>query len=405
MIRYFRQKIDFSICMAVISLSSAMSVMAQAPVVRDFRQIDVSVRVYSKSQPIIPGELVNELVSGMSDSTDRLRAIYTWIAKNISYDLASYRLSDKKSHPTDEVLKTRKAVCSGYSALFKRLCELAGLKAVVIEGYAKGYGYSPFTKFISTNHAWNAVFLDNEWHFVDVTWAAGLPKEITGNNQIIDLDGYFFISPEKLIKTHLPEDPIWQLQDKKISLKDFEAGISEPNNSTGAMTDGPATTGLDEFDLDILRYKRSLNFNPRNESLRTQLSFAYVYKAISITDILWKFRYTELMDTLPGIETRFLAYLDSAQNTMGISLNIKNQNIIDDEINYQKGVFCYELAANIFEKANKSQGVVSNDRMLIVQLFSKAEGYFKNVPTESIYYPDAQKYLGNIADYRMKKEG
>jgi len=399
MIRYFRQKIEFLI--VVVLLCNIITVTAQ---VRDFKHIDATIRIYPKNQPINPQKLVGELVSGLSDSTEQVRAIYTWIAKNISYDLASYRSSVKESHPDDNVLKTRKAVCSGYSAVFKQLCEIAGVRTVVIEGYAKGYGYTPYTKFLTTNHAWNAVFLGGAWHLVDVTWAAGLPEEITGKNKVIDLDGYFFIPPEKLIKTHLPEDPIWQLQNKKISLTDFESGITE-SNDTDAIATQPVATTRDEFDEDILRYKRSLNFNPRNEGLRVQLSFAYVYKAISITDVLWKFQYIELLDTLTAIDKDFLAYLDSARITIGISLNIKNQAIIDDEVNYQKGVFYYELAANIFQKALKSQGVQPEDRTIIDGLFTKAEEHFKNVPTASIYYPDAQKYLGNIADYRMKKKG
>jgi hypothetical protein len=305
----------------------------------------------------------------------------------------------------DDVIRTRKAICSGYSDLFKQLCELAGLKTVVINGYAKGYGYTPYTKFLSTNHAWNAVFLNGKWQFVDVTWAAGPPKEIAGKNPIIDLNTYFFIPPEKLIKTHLPEDPIWQLQEKKFSLVDFELGITDPNERTDASKAESDGGTLDAFDMDILRYKRSLDFNQRNEGLRTQLSFAYVYRAISITDALWKFQYRELLDTLYGVESRFLAYLDSAQNTMVISLNTKSRGIIQDEVNYQKGVFYYELGANIFEKALKTQGVQPRDRTIIDGLFTNAEEHFKSVPSESIYYPDAQKYLGNIADYKMKKQG
>jgi hypothetical protein len=406
MIRYFRQEIDFLVVVAMVLSSTTLTVTAQSPDVRDFRQIDANIRIYPKNQVINPEALVKELVSGLSDSTEQVRAIYTWIAKNISYDLAAYRSSDKVNSSADEALKTRKAICSGYSALFERLCELAGIKAVVITGYAKGYGYTPYTKFLSTNHAWNAVFLNGKWHFVDATWAAGLPKEITGKNPIIDLDTYFFIPPEKLIKTHLPEDPEWQLQERKISLSEFETGISVSEESSKTPTATPVDEKeMDVFDFDILKYGRSLNFNPRNEGLRAQLSFAYVYKAISITDALWKFQYTQLTDTLHGLESVFLAYLDSAQKTMSISINLKNQAIIEDEVNYQKGVFYYELAANIFGKANSVQGVSPDDRMLIEGLFAKAEGHFTSVPLESIYYPDAQKYLGNIADYRMKKKG
>ncbi len=389
--------------MAMILLSTVTNVAAQSPVQRDFKQIDANIRIYPANKPINSQALVDELISGLSDSTDRVRAIYVWIAKNISYDLAAYRSSVKEIHTPDNVLQTRKAICSGYSLLFQRLCKIAGIETVVIEGYAKGYGYTPFQKFLSSNHAWNAVFLGGKWNFVDVTWAAGLPPEITGEHQTMELDAYFFIPPEKLIKTHLPEDPTWQLQERKISLSDFETGITNPGGTPMNET-AVAPVELDEFDIDILKYKRSISFNPRNEAPRYQLSFAFVYKAISITDGLWKFSYSELVDKHPGMDKLFLEYLDSAHYAINTSIYVKDQKIIADEINYQKGVFYYELAANIFGKATKAQGVSPDDRRLINELFTEAEGHFKAVPPESIYYPDGQKYLGNIADFRMKKK-
>jgi len=52
------------------------------------------------------------------------------------------------------------AICGGYASAFLYLTELAGLESVFIAGESNR----------GISHAWNAVRLDESWHFVDVTW-------------------------------------------------------------------------------------------------------------------------------------------------------------------------------------------------------------------------------------------
>ena len=49
----------------------------------------------------------------------------------------------------------------------------AGLYCVVMTGYAKGKDFKPGDSFKgNSNHSWNAVYIDDNWHLVDTKWAA-----------------------------------------------------------------------------------------------------------------------------------------------------------------------------------------------------------------------------------------
>jgi transglutaminase-like putative cysteine protease len=153
---------------------------------------------------------------------ERTRGIYRWIAANVEYDVEGSTTGACGRRTPEEVLEERKGVCSEYSALFSRLCELSGLEAVVIRGCGKGYGYSVGSKIPkSSNHAWNAVKIDGKWRLVDSTWGAGHLDPEEGYVQRFE-EFYFLTPPEDLVWTHLPEDPSWQLLDAPLSKEEFE---------------------------------------------------------------------------------------------------------------------------------------------------------------------------------------
>jgi hypothetical protein len=166
-------------------------------------------------------DLAEYLAAPARNDEERARAVYRWITANVDYDLGRMTTVRRDRTP-EEVLAEGKGVCSEYSALFSRLCELSGLEAVVIEGFGKGYGYSVGSKVPGqSNHAWNGVKIDGEWRLVDSTWGAGYLDPEEGFVERFE-EFYFLTPPEELIWTHLPEDPDWQLLDDPISREEFE---------------------------------------------------------------------------------------------------------------------------------------------------------------------------------------
>ncbi|HEY4289250.1 MAG TPA: transglutaminase-like domain-containing protein [Puia sp.] len=95
--------------------------------------------------------LTKELTSPYSEQLFKARAIFKWITNNIGYDYRYYnKYNYKRREPKtyeceddedceakkmaweiryiDRVLKKKTAVCHGYSKLFKRMCDIAGVR-------------------------------------------------------------------------------------------------------------------------------------------------------------------------------------------------------------------------------------------------------------------------------------
>ena len=369
-----------------------------------FEEVDAHVAKVNKEFVFHPLALTQKLTENLTNDYDKVRAFYVWIARNIEYDLLAYIHHSNSSNSVNEITRSGKALCSGFSLLFQYFCEQADIEVVTIEGYAKGYGYRKGQSFKKTNHAWNAVKIYGTWHLIDATWATGNPTNLSKHQKKIDLNSYFLTDPGIFIKTHLPEDPTWQLLEQKISLSEFEAKEYDNNMDWKFNRYSPDDyNNLNEFDKDLLIYKRALDFNQQNYPLNTTLSFAYLYKGISITDEIWKMGYFALTDSVEILEEQFYAYMDSAWNIVD---NLKHTNtihdkrIIKDEINYQKGVFNYEISVEIYSKAEtiKNDGIQSDG--IVKRHFNLAEQHFSKVDATSIYYNDAEKYLTFIQEFR-----
>src|SRR5688500_14476277 len=58
-----------------------------------------------------------------ADDSLRLRASFIWITENISYDVRAFKTGNFAASKLDYVIKNKKAICSGYSALLKNFCD------------------------------------------------------------------------------------------------------------------------------------------------------------------------------------------------------------------------------------------------------------------------------------------
>ena len=75
-----------------------------------------------------------------------------------------------------QIVENRAGVCSEYAKLLNAMARVAGIPAITVNGLAlndKG-------KFEA--HAWNALFVDGDWIFVDPTW--GLSSGIVSSAHI-----------------------------------------------------------------------------------------------------------------------------------------------------------------------------------------------------------------------------
>lgn len=92
---------------------------------------------------------VVQSVNGMSDY-DKIKTIHDYVIDNTTY---------VKGAPNEQnaygCLIEKQAVCNGYAKAFKYLCNAAGIECEMI---------------VSETHAWNAVYLEGAWYYVDTTW-------------------------------------------------------------------------------------------------------------------------------------------------------------------------------------------------------------------------------------------
>jgi hypothetical protein len=187
-----------------------------------YEEIDLHALNVPSSAEATVESLAAYLIEPAKNDREKARAIFRWITENIDYNVEVFFGGGTGAINSEDVLKSRNSVCYGYSDLFLSLAGEAGLQAVRISGYGKGYGYAPGKNFRGpANHAWNAVKINCSWYLVDCTWGAGY---VSGEGKYMRKfdDRYFMTPPTQFIFSHFPEDACWQLLDEPLSKGKFE---------------------------------------------------------------------------------------------------------------------------------------------------------------------------------------
>lgn len=198
--------------------------------------------------------LVEYLTRGTKTEKEKARAIAVWIASRVDYDdvknrkIMQYVEKNKGKIPnTGDAFVTRKGVCLDFAVLFYRMAKEAGIKSVVVLGYAGTVSMKDKQKGTVAKHAWNAAKLDGKWYLLDVTWssdnlqdkvfsetqyARDLAKRKKGSVSVFHeskrnsgrktfKEQWFLTPPQEMIKTHFPDDDKWQLLNPKVTAKEF----------------------------------------------------------------------------------------------------------------------------------------------------------------------------------------
>lgn len=192
-----------------------------------YNSVDIIVLKYPKHFET-PKQLANQIQKDFTSEYDKARAIYTWMALNISYDVKTWlnpkplktitfktqlekdlKLQEIKNVTIKNVFKKHLAVCNGYSLLFNHLATLVGLKSDIIEGMAKITPDDIGRRKPIMNHAWNSVMIDGSWRLIDVTWGAGFIANKQGL-WVKEFSPFYFDTPSKVFFTkHLPTSRVW----------------------------------------------------------------------------------------------------------------------------------------------------------------------------------------------------
>jgi len=230
--------------------------------------------------------LTKELTDPYTDQRLKTRSIFIWVTDNIKYDFKFFnkgaeiksrkctteenceqvRLEWEKTY-INKIIKKKKTVCDGYARLFKKMCDIAGIRCEMVAGYTRSKPYQIGNPGF-VNHAWNVVWVDSAWHFVDPTWAAGGCEEDEETGKLLFFtknynDYYWFTSFEDLSRNHYPQEEKWVLEPAYTK----ERYAANPYYAPWIITDlkllSPATGILKAVTGDTLHFKftypRSLN--------------------------------------------------------------------------------------------------------------------------------------------------
>jgi len=168
-----------------------------------------------------PEDFALYLKERFPDEAERVQALFSWIGYSIVYDLRQVETANRYESIDDFVLftlKNKKAVCQGYAEVFTSICSQMGMKALTVHGYNRINGRLKS----DLGHAWNVVKITGRWYLFDPTWGSGYLDN--GRYRKSFSSFYFMTPPDSLIASHMPFDPIWQLQEYPITHDQFIDG-------------------------------------------------------------------------------------------------------------------------------------------------------------------------------------
>jgi len=157
-------------------------------------------------------DFTSELVKDAKSDKDKYDQIFKWITGNISY---AHEYVDNNPYP---VFQTRKAICQGYANLLTVMLHSQDIPAVNANGVIPEGG-----------HAWNYVYLDNEWYVSDPT--------NNGSYLMSNFNSYTHLVPLSLDMTLFEDDNFaFNYQEGRLNLcqvKKGEKQLTVPFSTNG----------------------------------------------------------------------------------------------------------------------------------------------------------------------------
>jgi hypothetical protein len=210
----------------LIIFSSIIS-FAQKQNVNPYAAIDKKALQLPDSLTKTTTDLAKFISDNFQSDNEKVRAIFIWITSNIQYDVENMfaiNFYENREVKIAKPLQTRKGICENYAVLFNDICNKAGIKSYVIEGYTRQNGFADYIP-----HAWCAALIDSSWFMFDPTWGSGY---ISGGKFYKKINNnYFKATPETLIKSHMPFDYMWQFLNYPVTNQEFYDGKTKQNKS------------------------------------------------------------------------------------------------------------------------------------------------------------------------------
>ncbi len=272
-----------------IILSVNISLQAQ----KNYRAIDKRAIETPEADMRSITQLAAYLAASAKDDLEKARAIYTWMTHHITYSDTTVHNGwlgtpkNKWQQQAEQVLKNRTAVCEGFANLYKALCDAVGLPAELVTGVVKEEDGT----VADVGHAWNAVQIEGQWYLSDPTWGSGYADYWTRRFVREYQEAFFLVPAEKMIQSHLPDDPIWQLLPNPLTDQEFcnlsavplSARVREIPTQPFVYQDSiQRWFQQDSLQRILSASERILHYNPKNALALARLSNHFYNQAVRI---------------------------------------------------------------------------------------------------------------------------
>lgn len=195
-----------------------MYAQAATPHTLPYQAVDARMRQIPDSSTHTVSSLARYINASFTAETDKARAAFVWVARNIRYDRENMYLLEFEREPAEvvqETLSKRRGVCRHYAELYKALASAVGVPTYVVPGYTSLRD--------AIGHAWCASRIEGQWYLMDPTWALET-RMVNGKPLVVFRDDYFRMRPAQAIESHMPFDPLWQLLKAPRTPEQFQYG-------------------------------------------------------------------------------------------------------------------------------------------------------------------------------------
>lgn len=145
---------------------------------------------------------LSRINEGMSEY-DKALYLYEYVINNTEYEL------DSKYNQSMYSAIIGKSVCLEYTKVYKYMCDLIGLKSIIVTGYNE-----------VDAHAWNMVEIEGEWCYIDCTFGDNEYVSGSGINYIM-----FGVDKQELLRNYNIDNVVTLPESKSIKNDYYRNGI------------------------------------------------------------------------------------------------------------------------------------------------------------------------------------